>query len=324
MTPSRDPRTPRKSTVSIQALAVCLVVILALGSIIVYLLSTRPAPDQAGGNSTAGGTNSGLAPPLAATGLSSQAGLGEKPAPGLDVEDERFWIEDPAQKRPGETAGQESILALPPDQDQARAVLDDRIHGFLTHLDGQEYMAPSLQGGGSGPYFEQLFAKILDNPPVVARETDDLYTVLKNTAHFFRVIGKDNVVLLKTILDREQGAVEEIAAALYRRTELGDSEGTALHLDLPLEQLYEYAGFFLHTIGGRAYLFRRNSRSRLLVNYYSLLVLDRANVQGLNHHGLDPGPFIPLLRDEIRATNQLEHKQVYLDRLAELEEKYPR
>ncbi len=38
-----------------------------------------------------------------------------------------------------------------------------------------------------------LLQKLLDNPPVVIGETDDLFTLFQNTAHFFRILGKENI-----------------------------------------------------------------------------------------------------------------------------------
>ena len=86
--------------------------------------------------------------------------------------------------------------------------------------------------------------------------------------------------------------------------------------------MYEYAGFFLNTMGGRSYLFRRDSRSRLLVNYYSILLIDLANEQGINRHGIDIVQAIPMLTQEIESSNQLIYKENYLDQLYGLLERY--
>jgi len=79
----------------------------------------------------------------------------------------------------------------------------------------------------------------------------------------------------------------------------------------------------LNTLGGRSYLFRRESGTRLLVNYYSVLVIDRANREGINRHGIDLARILPLLTREIEATGQLIYRETYLDNLYDLLEKYP-
>ena len=199
----------------------------------------------------------------------------------------------------------------------------NRLHGFFQHIDRQDYINRFQLQEPSQAYFTALAYRLLDNPPVVSRESDDLYTILRNMAHFFRIIGKDNIILLKTILDRERDKIEDVAAELYFWSTSGTCADERFSFAPSLEKMYEYAGFFLNTMGGRSYLFRRDSRSRLLVNYYSILLVDRANTMGVNRHGIDIGLIIPQLMREIESSNQLIYKENYLDRLADLQEKYP-
>jgi len=152
--------------------------------------------------------------------------------------------------------------------------LADSLKIFFNDLDRKPYIKafkleqPCLQ------LFNELRKKLLTNPPVVIRETDDLYTILTNMAHFFRIIGRRNILLIKGILDRENDKIEDIAAELYTWSIVNQCTDESLQLEIPLNQVYEYAGFFLNTMGGRSYLFRRDSRSRLLVNYYAILIID--------------------------------------------------
>ena len=214
----------------------------------------------------------------------------------------------------------EKPLPAPADCHQ----LAERLHGFFTHLDTQPYIKKALSGRQAQEYFLGLAYKLLDHPPVVSRETDDLYTMLKNMAHFFRVIGGQNIVLIKTILNREADTIEDVIGDFYAWATGPRCEDPLFPFHPPLDKMYEYAGFFLNSLSGRSYLFRRDSRSRLLVNYYSILVVDLANDNGLNRHGIDLRPLIPLAIDEIENTNQLIYKEQYLDRLYQLEKKYPR
>ena len=69
-------------------------------------------------------------------------------------------------------------------------------------------------------------------------------------------------------------------------------------------------------------MFRRDSRSRLLVNYYSVLIVENANEKGMNRHGIDISMIIPQLINEIESSNQLIYKENYLDQLYTLLEKY--
>jgi len=200
--------------------------------------------------------------------------------------------------------------------------LAGRLHAFFTHLDQKEYIRNSQLGAPAQDFFIALATRLLNNPPVVSRESDDLYTILKNMAHFFRVIGGKNILIIKGILDHERETIEDVAADVFSWTTGKECSNAAFSFHAPLDKLYEYAGFFLNSMGGRSYLFRRDSRSRLLINYYAILLVDRANMEGINRHGIDIKPMLPITISEIEGSNQLIYKEKYLDRLYALAEKY--
>lgn len=199
-----------------------------------------------------------------------------------------------------------------------------KIEAFYTHLDEQDYIQAFKLPQPSQEYFTNLIIKLAQNPPVVTRETDDLFTILKNTAHFYRVIGQNNIQIIKGILDREKDSFEDILAGFYKISDNPECLKDRMGLDISDQVLYNYAGFFLNTIGGRLYLFRRDSLSRLAVSYYSIQLIDRANRNGTNSDGIDIRPAIAALIDELENTgNQLRLKEHYLDELYVLKEKYP-
>lgn len=197
------------------------------------------------------------------------------------------------------------------------------IENFFQHLDNQKYLKKYNIEPDSKTYFIALMQRTLDNPPVVSGETDDLYTILQNTAHFFRIIGNTNIVILKNILSNEKTEFENIAAKLYS---LVTSHVCAEHnFDLKINNtsLYEYAGFFLNTMGGRLYLFRRDSISRMVISYYSILLIDKANIESFNRHGIELSTSIDLLISEMESTtNTLKLKETYLNTLYALQEQY--
>jgi len=90
-----------------------------------------------------------------------------------------------------------------------------------------------------------------------------------------------------------------------------------------LPVMYEYASFFLHTLGGRSYLMRRDSKVRLLTTYYCILVLDRANDSGMNPNGVDIRPLIASTAKDIRSQKGLIYQKSYLAELSRLADKYP-
>lgn len=217
-------------------------------------------------------------------------------------------------------------VALPVGQQSTKTRqcedLSAELHQFFSTLDNKPYIESFGLQTSLQTHFIKLIDSLLDNPPTVSRETDDLYTLLTNMAHFFRIIGKDNILLIKSILDRERDVIEDIGLALYTRITSADCSSDLFSLKAPLDKSYEYAGFFLNTMGGRSYLFRRDSRSRLLVNYYAVLIVDMANTAGINRHGISIPEALPLLINEIETSNQLIYKELYLDRLYQLLESY--
>jgi len=203
------------------------------------------------------------------------------------------------------------------------ALLIQRLNDFYKHLDQQPYMVDFKLKESSSVHFSRLLQKLVATPPVVTNETDDLFTLLKNTAHFFRILGKDNILILKGILDREKSSFEDILKVFYNLTEYPEAMLEEYSLKLPKDSLYDYAGFFLNTMGGRLYLFRRDSSSRMTVSFYALLIIDKANDEEYNRHGIDIKPAIDFLIDEIENTGKrLLLKEDYLDVLYDLKEKY--
>ncbi len=197
------------------------------------------------------------------------------------------------------------------------------VHDFYSHLDNQNYLSSFNIPTSSEVHFTKLIKKLLNNPPVVSRETDDLFTILQNTAHFFRIIGKNNILLLKNILEGEKGSFESVLYNFYTLTTIANCPENNFSLSIPHSVLYDYAGFFLNTMGGRLYLFRRDSISRMTVSYYAVLIIDQANRIANNKHGIQLRNVINILISEIESTdNQLKLKETYLNTLYDLKVKY--
>jgi hypothetical protein len=198
-----------------------------------------------------------------------------------------------------------------------------RIRSFFNTLDEEPYMAQYNLPTGSEEHFTALIHTLLDNPPQVTRESDDLYTILKNTAHFFRISGKDNVFMMKGILGNEKDHIEQILADYYLLISTPECSQSSQIVNMDQGALYEYACFFLNTMGGRLYLFRRDSLSRMVVTYYAILLVDKANREQSNKHGLDLHTFVKMLIAEMETGgSSLKYSERYLDSLYLMQEKY--
>ncbi len=228
----------------------------------------------------------------------------------------------------GETTGKEKTAAsaspavvVPPEVKTPGAGLTpaaadvcresrEKLQGLFAYLDRQDYVASRQLQGGTSEHFRRLLERLLKTPPFVLRETDSLTQVVQNRAHFFRVLGKKDTLLLRDILLKEDDMLESSFAILYQAMTLQEkckADGPALRLPLP--EVYPYAVFFLNTLGGTAYLMRRDSRARMLTQYYCILILDKANRHGLNKLGFDIRPPLEVLMQDLKGAANLTRKE---------------
>lgn len=256
---------------------------------------------------------------------------------GEDGKPKITWLE-------GKTAVQKPVITekkdeIPQEQESVYMALDEKetppapqneclqtankINLFFEHLDQQDYIREHITKGSTLDHFRGIINKLIANPPVVVRETDDLFAILNNMAHFFRVLGPKDILLIKDVFIHERGLIEPTMALFYKWSEIAPNcSDTDLDIDLPLPGLYEYAGYFINTLGGQSYLFRRELYLRILVRYYSVLIIDRANQVNANRYGIDIRYTLDSLIPEIQGNNDLENKQVYLENLVKLQEHY--
>lgn len=227
-----------------------------------------------------------------------------------------------SEKKPTILPGQETIPTEDPVESRCRQLTVD-ISDFFRHLDEQDYVKDYELEGGSRKTFAEIIEKLIAHPPTAVRETDSLSLILNNTTHFFRILGKKNTFLLKEIMTKEPDIIEP-ALALFHEWSImaGKCQENETGIRLPLETLYEYAVFFLNTLGGQSYLFRRESRTRVLVKYYCVLILDRTNTGVMNKYGIDIRYSINTTIQEMEMAGKPVHKDEYLDTLYELKAEY--
>ncbi|MDD5758278.1 MAG: hypothetical protein PHI06_04265 [Desulfobulbaceae bacterium] len=213
----------------------------------------------------------------------------------------------------------------PPRQEAAPAsascqkVTDDLLL-FFKQLDSQEYIKAYTQKEPVQKSLTDIVVKLLNNPPVNERETADLLTVLKNAAHFFRVLGIKDLSLLREIITNEHSSLEQQLATLYAWSTMEKecANKSPIQIHLPLAKTYEYAAFFLNTLGGQAYLSRRDPTLRILTRYYSVLILNQANQQSLNKYSLDLAYHLKAVIRDISNSDFLTNQVSYLDTLKKI------
>ena len=193
---------------------------------------------------------------------------------------------------------------------------------FFQYLDSKAYLIWPGINMRAEALFDDVFKRLAANPPTNVGEMDNLYALMRNVTHFYRVLGRDRVNLIKEILTSESAVVEPAMAVLFTWMTVCDRIHPKTREPERLNTLYQYASFFLNTLGGRSYLLRRDSKLRMLVNYYALRILDMANDARLNAYGLDIRPHVDYVFYDINNQKGLMYRQRYLSHLAALKDKY--
>lgn len=195
------------------------------------------------------------------------------------------------------------------------------IASFFLHLDDEDYIKKFNLKGSTYNEYEKIIVKLSRKPPLIGSETASMYNMFVNLAHFYRVLGKKDLFLIKDVLTSEGNSIESIMKDFYIWYTSEPQKDKVKGIP-SFKVLYDYSSYFLDTIGGRSYLMRRDSEIRLLVTYYSVLILDRANELKKNSNGIDIRPFIRLLNMDIPAYSGLKYQKEYMNTLAELSTKY--
>ena len=199
--------------------------------------------------------------------------------------------------------------------------IEQQIKAFFTYLDEQDYVQAYELKGGTYQQFQLVLKKMAANLPNVTEETASLYNLYRNMAHFFRILGKKRVNLIRDILQNEGEILESALQTFYQWATYEPGE-PAMTGQPTLKSMYAYSGFFLNTLAGRSYLLRRDSKIRILTTYYSVLILDKANDEQLNPAGIDIRPHIELLRNDLQAQIGMIQQKQYLSQLEQLADKY--
>ncbi len=214
-----------------------------------------------------------------------------------------------------------ALISGPPDEDMCRR-LDNTVQDFFRYLDRQNYIQHLDPEIDTFQRFQRVLRNLASRLPIPAGEGIDPQITVENVYHLFRVLDRRDLRLIKEVVRNEQDSLEINLRIFYEWLNL-DGECEASAADKPsLKMLYHYAGFFLNTIGGRAYLFRQNPSLRLLISYYSLMIIHKADQKGQNTYGIDVLPFIAPLKREILRYTDFRYQDEYLDTLERLESYY--
>jgi hypothetical protein len=222
---------------------------------------------------------------------------------------------------PGQVV-REKIALRPYAEEPDCKQIEEDVEAFFQYLDQKKFVQHLGSGTDAYARFKRIIKRLAADPPIPAGEGIDPRIIIQNVYYLYRILDRTDIRLIKDVVVNEKDIMELNLHMFYKWLTLGgrcpDNEG----LRPSLKALYHYAGFFLNTIGGRAYLFRRSEGLRLLVSYYSVLIVHEADKQGKNYYGIDVFPFIDPLKQEISYYPNFEFQNEYIDQLNKMEDYY--
>ena len=219
-------------------------------------------------------------------------------------------------------AAEEIEAKTVPDQTDYCSRIETDVLEFFKYLNNKNYIQHLEAGIDTYDEFKKLLGKLSSRPPIPAGEGVDANIISMNIFHFFRLLNRKEIRLIREIMRNEADTLEMNLELFYRWLMLGDRCPDPEDTRPSLEALYPYAGFFLNSIGGRAYLFRRPLGLRLLIRYYCLLIIHEADKRGKNSYGIDPFPEIAPLAEEMGLYPDFHFQNDYLLQLTTLQNYY--
>lgn len=232
----------------------------------------------------------------------------------------------PSQPEPAPTQApvvtQEILQQASENPEEYCQRIEKDVRDFFTYLNTRNYIGHIEEGTDTFDHFMKIVSRLSSKLPIPAGESADSVVLRNNIYHLFRVLEKKDIRFIREVIANESETLEANIDLFYRWLTLGNRCPDPGGFRPSREELYHYAGFFLNTIGGRSYLFRRPLRLRMLGMYYSLLIVHEADKEGRNLYGIDPYPHVAPLGKEIALYDGLRFQQTYLEKLEELEKYY--
>ncbi len=195
---------------------------------------------------------------------------------------------------------------------------------FFTYLDKKDYVRKLRIGEDTFSRFKKILDELSLHPPLPAGEGLNYDMIISNIYHFYRALNLKDVKLIRLIAKNEADTMEINLAFFYRWLMSGNECKRKKGLPPSPDTLYRYAGFLINSIGGRSYLFRRETRLRLLLSYYCLLTVHEADKKKMNSFGIDITPFLEPLAEEIENYQLLYFRREYAGKLIDLNNYYLR
>ncbi len=221
-----------------------------------------------------------------------------------------------------ELLGKKEAEVQPMSREDDCQRIEKDLKEFFAYLEKKDYIRELELGEDLFIHFGKVIDSLSSHPPLPAGEGFNYDMMIQNIYHLYRTLGLKDLKLIKMIVENEADSMEVNLALFYRWLMSGDTCGRKEGLPPPLDITYRYAGYLINSIGGRAYLFRRETRLRLLLTYYCILVIHEADIMKFNSFGIDISPYLEPLADEIESSHLLYFRREYAGRLIDLKNYY--
>jgi hypothetical protein len=231
-------------------------------------------------------------------------------------------IEKEISPQPEEAQTTDMSESTPIEKEDECAHIDEQVREFFAYLNQQAYVQQIEKNIDTYEWFKTLIKYLSSNLPTPAGDQRDAETMKKNIFFFFRTLKGNDLRLIRDIMRHEADTLEINLDILFKWLMMGDQCLDPEKIRPTLDTLYYYAGFFVNTIGGRAYLFRRPTHLRLIYTYYCLFIIYEADLVGQNRYGIDITPQIAPLMKDIGANMDLQYKDEYINQLNQIRHYY--
>jgi len=208
-----------------------------------------------------------------------------------------------------------SLNGSTPNLTDKCVLLKEQMEDFFHYLDEKEYIKRFGENTDTYAIYKEMLRRMTSKLPVPSGEGLSVTIMIDNIFHLFRIMDTTDIMMIKAVLSNEKQTLEMNLDMFYSWFMAREQCSCCEEIQPSWDLLYHYAGFFLNTIGGRAYLYRRTPILRLLLSYYCVLIIHDADKQGSNSYGIDIVPEVKTLISEINLSPDLMFKSDYLNKL---------
>jgi len=181
---------------------------------------------------------------------------------------------------------------------------------FISYLNQKDYLKKYYKEKEIKEHISSFLKKLSQNPPNPEGEGMNSEIMINNIYHLFRTLSVNDIRMIRDIIRNESDQIEYIMRWYYIWLVSQDKCPDSYDILPSIKTAYIYASFFLNTIGGRSYLFRRSNPLRLLLSYYCVLIIWDMSEKGKNIYGVNISPIAQELKDEL---TRLEAEKITLE-----------